>query len=192
MQQEIEIEFKNMVTKEEFHSLCHAFSITTFAKQVNHYFETPTFSLKNAGSALRIRYKNNIYTLTLKQPAEIGLLETHQTLTEDEAKIMMETNQLIKGAVSKQLETLQIPVSSLQYMGSLTTERAETTFKGGILVFDHSFYYEQDDYELEYEVSDEQAGQAAFASLLKEHNIPIRHTKNKVQRFFLAKAQKEQ
>ncbi|MEI4831429.1 CYTH domain-containing protein [Bacillus sp. FJAT-53711] len=192
MQQEIEIEFKNMVTKEEFHSLCHAFSITTFAKQVNHYFETPTFSLKNAGSALRIRCKNNTYTLTLKQPAEIGLLETHQTLTEEEANIMMETNKLIKGAVSKQLETLQIPVSSLQYMGSLTTKRAETTFEGGILVFDHSFYYEHDDYELEYEVSDEQTGQAAFASLLKEHNIPIRHTKNKVQRFFLAKGQKEQ
>lgn len=192
MKQEIEIEFKNIVTKEEFHSLCHAFSITTFAKQVNHYFETPAFSLKNAGAALRIRYKNNTYTLTLKQPAEIGLLETHQTLTEEEANKMIETNTLINGAVSNQLENLQIPVSSLQYMGSLTTERAETTFEVGTLVFDHSFYYEHDDYEIEYEVSDEQAGQAAFSSFLKEHNILIRPTKNKVQRFFLAKEQKEQ
>lgn len=53
---------------------------------MNHYFETPDFSLKEAGSALRIRHKGETYTLTLKQPAEIGLLETHQVVTEDEAK----------------------------------------------------------------------------------------------------------
>ena len=66
---------------------------------MNHYFETPDFSLKEAGSALRIRHKGETYTLTLKQPAEIGLLETHQVVTEDEAKMMMETNTIIQGAV---------------------------------------------------------------------------------------------
>ncbi len=74
MTQEIEIEFKNIVTKEEFDTLCKSFSIEAFTKQVNHYFETPDFSLKEAGSALRIRHKGATYTLTLKQPAEIGLL----------------------------------------------------------------------------------------------------------------------
>lgn len=53
---------------------------------MNHYFETPNFSLKEAGSALRIRHKGETYTLTLKQPAEVGLLETHQVVTENEAK----------------------------------------------------------------------------------------------------------
>ena len=99
MTQEIEIEFKNIVTKEEFDTLCKSFSIEAFTKQVNHYFETPDFSLKEAGSALRIRHKGETYTLTLKQPAEIGLLETHQVVTEDEAKMMMETNTIIQGAV---------------------------------------------------------------------------------------------
>ena len=46
MTQEIEIEFKNIVTKEEFDTLCKSFSIEAFTKQVNHYFETPDFSLK--------------------------------------------------------------------------------------------------------------------------------------------------
>ena len=41
-------------------------------------------------------------------------------------------------------------------MGSLTTERAETLFEGGTLVFDHSFYYNHDDYEIEFEVQDEE------------------------------------
>ncbi|MEH7459425.1 CYTH domain-containing protein [Bacillus sp. JJ1127] len=187
MTQEIEIEFKNMVTQEEFQTLCKAFSIQSFTKQVNHYFETPHFSLKEAGSALRIRHKNGAYTLTLKQPAETGLLETHQTLTEQEAHLMMETAQIITGPVAKELHELQIPVSTLAYMGSLTTERAEIPFKGGTLVFDHSFYYNHDDYELEYEVQDEPTGKAAFLHLLNQYHIPVRHTKNKVQRFFLAK-----
>ena len=46
MTQEIEIEFKNIVTEEEFDTLCKSFSIEAFTKQVNHYFETPGFSLK--------------------------------------------------------------------------------------------------------------------------------------------------
>ncbi|MCI0764694.1 CYTH domain-containing protein [Bacillus sp. TL12] len=190
MTQEIEIEFKNMVTQEEFQTLCDAFSIHSFAKQVNHYFETPHFSLKEAGSALRIRHKGGAYTLTLKQPAEVGLLETHQSVTEEEAQQMMKTNELIAGPVLDQLHKLQIPVSTLAYMGSLTTERAETTFEGGTLVFDHSFYYNHDDYELEYEVQDEEAGKAHFLNLLNKYHIPVRHTKNKVQRFFLAKQNK--
>ncbi|MDA1885576.1 MULTISPECIES: CYTH domain-containing protein [unclassified Bacillus cereus group] len=190
MTQEIEIEFKNIVTEEEFHALCKSFSIEVFTKQVNHYFETPNFSLKEAGSALRIRHKGETYTLTLKQPAEVGLLETHQVITADEARLMMETNTIIQGAVVDQLHTLQIPVSTLTYMGSLTTERAETLFEGGTLVFDHSFYYNHDDYEIEFEVQDEETGKAAFIHLLKQHNIPIRHTNNKVKRFFLAKQNK--
>ncbi|MGQ0453930.1 hypothetical protein ACT4UM_17375, partial [Bacillus sp. SS-TM] len=47
--------------------------------------------------------------------------------------MMMETNTIIQGAVVDQLHKLQIPVSALTYMGSLTTERAETLFKGGTL-----------------------------------------------------------
>lgn len=166
MTQEIEIEFKNIVTKEEFDTLCKSFSIEAFTKQVNHYFETPDFSLKEAGSALRIRHKGATYTLTLKQPAEIGLLETHQVVTEDEAKMMMETNTIIQGAVVDQLHKLQIPVSALTYMGSLTTERAETLFKDGTLVFDHSFYYNHDDYEIEFEVQDEETGKVCIYSFI--------------------------
>ncbi|WP_433771255.1 CYTH domain-containing protein [Bacillus wiedmannii] len=190
MTQEIEIEFKNMVTEEEFETLCKSFSIESFTKQVNHYFETPNFSLKESGSALRIRHKGETYTLTLKQPAEVGLLETHQIITEDEAKMMMETNTIIQGIVVDQLHKLQIPVSALTYMGSLTTERAETLFEDGTLVFDHSFYYNHDDYEIEFEVQDENSGKAAFINLLTKHNIPVRHTNNKVKRFFLAKQNK--
>lgn len=187
MTQEIEIEFKNMLTKEEFHRLCESFAVTTFIKQVNHYFETPSFSLKKKGSALRIREKNGTYTVTLKQPAETGLLETHQSVTKQEADWMMETGTIIPGAVYDQLLSLHVPVGQLHYYGSLTTQRAEMLYENGTLVFDHSFYFHHDDYELEYEVQTEETGKKSFLHLLEQYNIPVRSTKNKVQRFFLAK-----
>lgn len=188
MNQELEIEFKNMVTKAEFDTLCDTFSITDFTEQTNYYFETSTFSLRDKGAALRIRFKNQAYTLTLKQPAQTGLLETHQPLTAQEAQQMIAQGGIITGPVATMLNTLQVP-HTLSCLGSLTTQRAEKTYKGGILVFDHSFYFDQDDYELEYEVRSENDKQH-FLDLLTEYNIPMRPTQNKVQRFFLAKQAK--
>ncbi|MFP3488877.1 CYTH domain-containing protein, partial [Staphylococcus sp. SIMBA_130] len=53
--------------------------------QINHYFETKEFSLKELGCAIRIREKDGKYTLTLKEPHPDGLLETHDLLTKQEA-----------------------------------------------------------------------------------------------------------
>ncbi|WP_379969941.1 CYTH domain-containing protein [Ectobacillus sp. sgz5001026] len=185
MSQETEIEVKNLITKEEFETLCAFFSVTTFTKQVNHYFETKDQAIKDHGCALRIRFKHDTYILTLKQPLAIGLLETHQELTKDEAAQMMETGQIVEGQVATILKSMNI-TTPLTYYGRLTTERAEIKYKGGVLVFDHSFYFQEDDYELEYEV-DEEYKTEAFFQLLSHYKIPIRPTKNKVQRFFLAK-----
>ena len=52
MHQEIEIEFKNLLTKEEFYLLCERFSLSEadFIMQENHYFDSEDFALKNKGS----------------------------------------------------------------------------------------------------------------------------------------------
>ncbi len=82
MTQEIEIEFKNLLTKSEFLKLSEALCMKEhdFKQQVNHYFDTKDFSLKQKKSALRIREKDGAFVLTLKEPAAVGLLETHQEL----------------------------------------------------------------------------------------------------------------
>ncbi|MCP8968320.1 CYTH domain-containing protein [Ectobacillus ponti] len=190
MKQNIEIEFKNMLTKEEFGKLCDAFAAANFVSQTNHYFETPDFALKERGSALRIRERNHTYTITLKQPAAVGLLETHQRISREELQQLLGGSPFPDGDVAHMLLSLGVDKSNLRYFGSLTTERAELPHEGGILVFDHSFYFGQDDYELEYEAADEAAGRQAFLSLLGQHGIPVRATQNKVQRFFLAKQKK--
>ena len=84
MSQELEIEFKNMLTKKEFEKIksYYQFSSEQFVIQKNHYYDTPSFSLKEKGAALRIREKQQRFVLTLKEPAPVGLMETHQVLAE--------------------------------------------------------------------------------------------------------------
>lgn len=189
MSQNIEIEFKNLLTETEFTLLKNYLNIddSCFVKQVNHYIDTEHFALKEKGCALRIREKNGDYELTLKQPHSIGLLETNQKLSHDEAKGLLENRCLIDGPVKNCLNQLHISIEELSYFGSLTTERAETKFEGGLVVLDFSTYLNQFDYEVEYEVNDYQLGKEIFAKLLSDLNIPIRQTENKVRRFYNAK-----
>ncbi|GGE71832.1 CYTH domain-containing protein [Priestia taiwanensis] len=191
MKQEIEIEFKNLVTKEEFELLTDTFSLhNSFISQTNYYFDTEALSLKDHGAALRIRVKKNTYTLTLKQPHDVGLFETHETLTKDEAMRIIDEGLIPNSTIASRIEALGISPSSLTYLGELTTSRAETEYEGGVLVLDHSHYLSCNDYELEYEVTDEAAGYTSFISLLETYCIPKRKTDNKIKRFFLQK-QKE-
>lgn len=187
LNQEIEIEFKNLLTKDEFQQLLSHFSITekAFKKQINYYFDTSQFLLKENNSALRIRFKNDKYTLTLKQPAAIGLLETHQVLTEEQALLLLNDEQFPKGDIYDILNKEGISPSLVKFFGKLTTSRAELSYKNGLLVFDHSSYLDTDDYELEYEVADENSGQAHFHELLKDQAIPLRKTENKIMRFYI-------
>ncbi|RSD29420.1 CYTH domain-containing protein [Mesobacillus subterraneus] len=189
MSQNIEIEFKNMLTEDEFHLLIKHFNLedTDFKKQVNHYFDTPSFSLKDYGAALRIREKGSKFEMTLKQPAFQGLLETNQDLASDVSREVLSTGTLPGGEVKNAVDSLIENAHELQYFGSLTTVRAELEYKGGLLVLDHSYYLNSEDYELEYEVTDEAEGSKAFSALLKVLNIPMRPTDNKIKRFYAKK-----
>ncbi|MDQ0230621.1 CYTH domain-containing protein [Metabacillus malikii] len=186
MSQEIEIEFKNMLTKDEFSKLKAAFDIddSDFILQENHYFDTPQFHLKEVGAALRIRQKQDTLYLTLKEPAQIGLLETHQQIDEKTAQIIIETGQLPEGKIIKQIENLGVNHHDIVYFGSLTTIRAEKIYREGLIVLDYSRYLNIEDYELEFEVKDEQIGKEHFTDLLKTYAIPVRTTKNKIRRFY--------
>src|SRR5699024_8978230 len=130
MSQEIEIEYKNLLTKQEFDYLLGHFSFPQNSqKQTNFYFETENFSLKENGAALLIREKDGHYRLTLKEPHQDGLLETHDTLTVAEAMNWLQGNNVAKENTEKQLKNMQIETKNLNYYGSLTTERRELEYK---------------------------------------------------------------
>lgn len=183
MAQEIEIELKQLLMKEEFEQLKEYFQLKDedFHTQTNYYFDTPQFDIKSKFAALRMREKGGQWVLTLKEPHEIGLLETHQTI---DPPASLEHFHLPEGEVAGRLVHLHIQKDQIVYFGSLETSRAEKMIKEGLIVLDHSRYLTVEDYELEFEVSDLDIGQAAFTALLQQFQIPPRHTKNKVVRFY--------
>ncbi|MDQ0217510.1 CYTH domain-containing protein [Peribacillus cavernae] len=192
MDQHIEIEFKNLVNKQEFDKLKEYFNVAEldFVTQENHYFDTPSFELKEKGSALRIRQRNGNSELTLKQPAEDGLLETNLALTNELANDILIGKSLPDNEITRLIESLKITSSDIRYFGTLQTSRAEVPYKGGLLVFDHSSYLTKEDYEVEYEVSNKTEGQEIFGDLLQKLQIPVRKTENKTRRFYQAKFNK--
>lgn len=186
MDQHIEIEYKNLLTKQDFERLLQFFKIepNQFFTQQNHYFDTKNFNLKSQASALRIREKNETFELTLKQPAAEGKLESNQTISKQEAEAFLNDGQFPAGAVQNIIIQAGINPLNFTCFGTLRTDRAEISYRGGLIVLDHSFYAGKEDYELEYEVEDAQAGQKIFIELLETLNIPLQKTENKVKRFY--------
>ncbi|MEI3597523.1 MULTISPECIES: CYTH domain-containing protein [unclassified Oceanobacillus] len=186
MAQEIEIEFKNLLTKAEFDTLLETFPFPKEPfKQTNHYFETEDLRLKKQRSALRIREKNGEFTLTLKEPFGDGLLETHDKLTQKEAASWLNGKPVAKANIGKRLEQLGIEFRDLKYFGDLTTERREYENKDTLYVLDYSMYNNQDDYEFELEAKNRAEGEKVFKWVLETNHIPLRQTPNKIERFFM-------
>ncbi|KTR26362.1 adenylate cyclase [Exiguobacterium indicum] len=188
MRQELEIEFKNLLSEQEYLSLfTHYASAKQPIWQANDYFDTPDFELRKKGAALRIREKKQGLVLTLKQPHEEGLLETHVTLSSTEAEDLFKYGLIHSEEMNEQLKSFDLQ-GSLEHLGRLETERIETVLPEGLLVLDKSRYLGHTDYELEFEVSNFEQGQKDFERLLSEHDIPQRKTKNKIVRFMERKA----
>lgn len=185
MAQEIEREWKNLLTKEEFIVLHQTLPFPKDGQsQINYYFETNDFQLKQHASALRIREKNGTYQLTLKQPHPEGILETHDALTKKEAMCWMDGHIIPKPAIANELNKMNIPIDSLIYYGKLTTVRYEYKEEDLIFVLDHSTYNRHEDYELEIEASYHEIGMKTFEQILTRYNITKKQTPNKIMRFF--------
>ncbi|WP_404451751.1 CYTH domain-containing protein [Virgibacillus necropolis] len=185
MAQEIEIEYKNLLTEEEFKQLLNHFTFPESGTwQTNYYFETKDFSLKAKGAALRIREKAGKYVLTLKEPHTDGLLESHDRLTEGEASRWINGDPIEKSQVGKQLHLLGIRLHDLVYYGKLETKRYETNYQGTLLVLDYSTYNGRSDYELEIEAQTKEDGLNMLHSIIDIYGITEKDTPNKIKRFF--------
>ncbi|MGN7477101.1 CYTH domain-containing protein [Solibacillus silvestris] len=189
MTQHIEIEFKNMLTKTQYEQLLQAFSIRPgqIIRQVNHYFDTPEHHLKNRQSALRIREFDKLIECTLKEKtSEHQHLETTDRLTREEADRMLAGGAIPEYSVGERLALFDIPMNELHCYGTLTTDRVEVPYEGGLLVFDHSFYLQCDDYEVEYETNDETIGKNTFSAFLAQYAIEPQTAQKKIVRFMMA------
>lgn len=187
MNQELEIEFKNLLTESEYSTLLTYFNFAenNFFTQENYYFDTPDFQLKEKSAALRIRMKDAHAEITLKTPQGDHLLETNQTISIEEAEKMIKNKTFVLPDVIQQtLVEINISSSSVHLHTTLKTKRAEKKVERELVVLDQSWYGDQTDYELEVETDDPERGERFFLSVLKQFSIPKRETPNKIQRAF--------
>ena len=177
----LEIEFKTLLTKEEYHSLEDFFKDQPPIQQTNHYIDTPDKTIRNHQMALRIRTLADRAELTLKVPQEAGHFEYNQALTFDQVEVFLSKKKLPQGEIANFLTDLGIPLAALDVWGSLETERREKKIPKGLLAFDRSRYNSIEDYELEMEV-DTASDETYFHEFLKEKQIEYKPAKSKVAR----------
>ena len=87
MTHQVEIEFKTLLTREEYQRVFAFYQLdrSAFHTQTNLYFDTLDHQLKQKKFGLRIRTTEDKAELTLKSPLKEGLLETTDILSLDEA-----------------------------------------------------------------------------------------------------------
>ncbi|WP_086312222.1 CYTH domain-containing protein [Candidatus Enterococcus palustris] len=194
MSENLEIEFKTLLSIEEFSRTVDYFQLKEkqFFTQTNYYFDSADFQLKEKHIGLRVRTLSNNAEITLKIPEEVGLLEINDTISIDEAQHIVASATLPNsGNVYNRLTTLGINKNDLRLIGSLTTKRAEIKLPQGLLALDESWYNEQHDFELELEVDDPYNGKADFLSLLNTLNIKESPSPNKIQRMMMSSKEKD-
>jgi len=185
MTQEIEIEYKVLLTKNEYDQLTNDFPFPKRSTlQTNYYFETNNHDLKKHRSALRIREKANKYILTLKQPYKNAILETHDPLSFDAFLRWKNGMPTHAPHVEQQLTKMDIQINELIYFGSLQTKRKTFTSKNIIYVLDESHYNGKMDYELEIEAPSHEIGNTIFLEILQRYNITPKKPITKIERFF--------
>ncbi|TQR15800.1 CYTH domain-containing protein [Psychrobacillus lasiicapitis] len=178
---EREIEFKNLLTKEEFQGLVSFLGLTStnFQTQTNYYFDTPASYFKENKMGFRLRVLPNRNELTLKIPVQEHVMEEKTVaLSNDERDAIIYESRFPAVSFLEQIKDK----GPLTCIGSMQTDRAQIVYKNGTLFLDHSFYSRIEDFEVEYECGDVKNGQKVFLQLLEENHIPLRTTDKKIAR----------
>lgn len=180
---QLEIEYKTLLSTDEYHSLLTDFQDVTPVCQTNYYIDTPNFDVKKARMSLRIRTFEDAAELTLKVPQEVGNLEYNQDLTLEQAQALIKDFVLPRGPIHELVVGALLPLQKLKVLGHLTTLRYEKETPIGLMALDKNSYADKTDYELEMEVTHAQTGKKAFERYLMEKGITFKYASSKVARF---------
>ena len=134
----IEIEYKTLLTKEEFNRIKDYLQQVEPIVQTNYYFDTINFELKTHKMSLRIRTFTHSAELTLKVPKKIGNLEYNHQLSLTEAQEIIKSKQLPNIEIKQFLIRAGINLSKLTVLGNLTTTRREINTKIGLMALDYN------------------------------------------------------
>lgn len=186
MNLQIEKEFKNLLTKEEYEQLLLDFQLeeSEAIHQTNTYYDTKDKLLQSLNMGLRVRVYESYGEQTLKVPIqENEQLEVTDSLTLDEANQLINEGKIkFESHIASKLLEENVPVESLEPVGQLSTVRHSFPGEGGVYFLDKSYYQDQKDYELEFETDDLEKGLLLFEKFLEKHHIKKRKTTQKIER----------
>ena len=182
MSNNIEIEAKVILSRQDYKKVVDTLKtkITDTHTQTNFYIDSQDRVLKKNDIALRIREYNRTYVLTCKTPLSEGLLEKNQELSEKVALEMINLNRFPSGGIQDFLELLDIDVSNLEVLASLTTRRNELSIDSSKISLDENTYGNKVDYEIEVEDSAMKLAEDRIEEILKP--LGITYSLNKVSK----------
>ncbi|AME08864.1 MULTISPECIES: CYTH domain-containing protein [Gemella] len=182
---EKEIEFKNLLTEDEYQRLFTAFNLGEINTIINknYYYDDNEKTLKKFGAALRLRFSGRKNEITLKTRKLKGNIEINVPI---DNKLYPNAPQVLSSlpeVIMAELKAMNVNIKTPLLFQKITTIRKELRLSQGLLVLDKTiFLNDVVDYELEFEVSDYNDGKLAFEKILREFNIIKRSTKPKIAR----------
>jgi uncharacterized protein YjbK len=179
-----EVEFKTLLSKEEYERLMEKFKGNRTDYQTNHYFDTPRFSLKALDASLRVRERDDL-ELTLKRKKGYSMQEYNISIDADAFGEMKSTGFVPDSEIKQELTPL-IGTQKLVNFLSLSTLRMYMPYKTGVLFIDRSDYLGTTDYELEYEAKTYSGGKKEFIQIINELEIQYRKSDKKIRRAYNA------
>lgn len=169
MNTNLEVEYKVLLTKEQFEILINQQKQLNFVRQTNTYYDTVDFQIRKQKGSMRIREKNGTFIFTLKLHVDGGLMEYEKIVSQNDCSVFQDEE--IKALLS------QFSLSdTICEITSLTTDRAVVNTGFAEVCYDHNFYNGIEDYEIEYEYTAEHDGLTEFQKLLEP--IHVQYHKN--------------
>ena len=184
MQKGTDVEFKSLLTEQEYNKLMDHFLNKKDDFQTNHYFDTKRFSLKALNASLRVREREDL-ELTLKRKKGYTTDIKSITITKEEFEQIKETGVVDNEVLSQDLANL-IKEQKLVNFLSLSTLRSYVPFASGILNIDKSEYLGIIDYEIEFTSKSYHQGKADFIKIISEFGIQYKKSDKKIKRAFNA------
>ena len=185
---QVEREFKNLLTKSQYHSLLENFKslLTKEITQTNSYYDWDGI-LQSHKMALRIRIVEGktIGEITLKIPqSSLEVLEfTHEMPVEMLLKYNEQKQFSLPLSIKEALESNGVFIEKVKQISLLTTHRFEGPLSNNEwLVLDESYYNGKVDYEMEMEVQNLSLGEEVFLQILQKYQIQREQAESKIKR----------
>ena len=171
-----EYEERAMLSSDEYESLMKYYQNLEGAKyfsQVNHYFDSKDFILKNNMILLRARIiEENIYELTLKTKEDKGTLETNKIITYKKFMKLRDCSKVPSKEIRRRIKKV-MSIKNLKYIGQLKTERLEYKENDYLIVIDKNYYGDVIDFNIEIEAQSKKEAKKILESVSKKFSIKV-------------------